>query len=67
MPAQDRLWLDDDQGLFPNPNHSCQKHQEDPIPSGIDRPFDLSAEDKQLLSEERVFYHEFGLASGKVS
>jgi hypothetical protein len=67
MPAQDRLWLDDDQCLFPGPNQSREKHEEDPIPSGIDRSFDLSAQDNQLLSEERVFYHEFGLASGKVS
>ena len=67
MPAQERLRLDDEQGLFPGPNHPCQKHQEDPIPSGIDRSLDLSPEDNQLLSEEGVFCHECGLAPGKVS
>jgi hypothetical protein len=67
MPAQERLGLDNEQGLFPGPNHPCQKHQEDPIPSDRDGSFDVSAEDNQLLSEERVFCHELGLASGKVS
>ena len=66
MPPQERLWLNNEQRLFPGPNHSCQKHQEHPIRFGTGRSFHLSAEDNQLLSQERVFCHEFGLASGKV-
>jgi hypothetical protein len=61
-----RLGLDNEQGLFPGPNHSGEKHQENPIPSDIDGSFDLSAEDNQLLSQKRVFCHECGLALGKV-
>ena len=53
--------------MFPGPNHPGEKHQDGSIPSGIDRSFDLSAEDNQLLSEEGVSCHEGGLAPGKVS
>ena len=45
---------------------SCKKHQEQSIRFGTYGSFDVSAQDNQLLAEERVFCHEFGLASGKV-
>jgi hypothetical protein len=61
-----RLWLDNEQGLFPGPNSSCEQYQEQPISFGTGGSFDLSAEDNQRLSKERVFCHQFGLASGKV-
>jgi hypothetical protein len=66
MPAQKCLWLNDEQGLFPGPNGSCQKDQEHPVGPLEDRSFDVSAEDDQLLSEEGVFCHELGPASGKI-
>ena len=66
MPLEQRLWLDNEQGLFPGPNRLRQKHQEHPIRIGTGRSFHLSPEDDQLLAQERVFCHEFGLASGKV-
>jgi hypothetical protein len=59
------LRLDDEQGVLPGPNHPCQKHQEESIRFGIDGSFDVSAEDKQRLSQECVICHEFGLTSGK--
>jgi hypothetical protein len=40
---------------------------EHPIRFGKGGSFHLSAEDNKLLTEECVFCHEFGLASGKVS
>ena len=52
--------------LLPGSNHLGQKHQEHPIRFGTGRSFHLSAEDNEWLSEERVFCHKFGLASGKV-
>jgi hypothetical protein len=57
---------DNEQGLFPGPNRLCQKHQEHPVRFGTGRSFHLSSEDNKLLAQERVFCHEFGLASGKV-
>ena len=66
MPAQKRLWLDNEQGLFPGPNRPCQKHQEHPVRFGTCRSFHLSPEDDQRLSQEGVFCNECGLASGKV-
>jgi hypothetical protein len=66
MPPQQRLWLNDEQRLFPGPYCSCQHHQEHSIRPGACGSFDVSAEDNQLLAQERVFCHEFRLASGKV-
>jgi hypothetical protein len=59
--------LDNEQRLFPGPNHPCEKHQEHTIRFGVSGSFDLSAEDDELLTEERVFCHELGLRSGEVS
>jgi hypothetical protein len=67
MPAQERLWLNDEKCLLPGPNHSCEKHQKYAIRFGTDGSFDLSAEDDQRLSKECVFCHEIGLRSCKVS
>jgi len=66
MPLQKRLWLDNEQGVFPGPNRPCQKNQEHPVRFGTGRSFHLSPEDNQLLAQEHVFCHEFGLASLKV-
>jgi hypothetical protein len=67
MPTQKRFWLDDEQRLFPGPNHPCEKHQEHPICLRACWSFDLPTEDNELLAEKGVFCHEFGFASGKVS
>jgi hypothetical protein len=66
MPPEQRLWLDNEQGLFPGPNRPRQKNQEHPVRFGTGRSFHLSPEDDKRLSKERVFCHEFGPASGKV-
>jgi hypothetical protein len=66
MPPQKRLWLDNEQGLFPGPNRLCQKHQEHAVRFGTGRSFDMSAQDNQLLAKEGVFCHEFRRASGKI-
>src|SRR5215469_16643214 len=50
-----RLWLNDDEGLFPGPHHACQQHQEHAVCLGTGRSFYLSAQDDQLLTQERVF------------
>jgi hypothetical protein len=67
MPSQERPWLNNDKRLFLCSSHSCQQHQKHAICSRASRSFDLSAEDNQLLAQERIFCHKLGLASGKVS
>jgi len=52
--------------LLPVSSHLGQQHQEHPIRFGTGGSIHLSPEDDQLLAKERVFCHEFGLASGKV-
>ena len=52
--------------MFPGLNRLRQKNQEHVVRFGIGKPFHLSTENDQRLSQERVFCHEFGLASGKV-
>ena len=66
MPAQQRLWLDNEQRLLPGPHHSCQQDQEHAVRLGTDRLFHLATQDDQLLTQQGVFCDEFGLASGKV-
>src|SRR5260221_7221821 len=61
-----RLWLNDDEGLFPSPHYSCQQDQEHPIRLRTGRSFHLSPQDDQLLTQEGVFCHKLGLATGKV-
>jgi len=50
MLAQKRFRLDDEERLFPGSDHPGQKHQEKPICLLVDRSFDLSTKDDQLLS-----------------
>ena len=53
--------------LLPCSSHACQEHQEHAIGFRASRSFDLSTKENQLLAQERIFCHEFGRASGKVS
>jgi hypothetical protein len=67
MPAQARLWLDNEKRLLPGPNHPCEKHRERPIRFDTGGSFHVSVQDDQLLTGERVFCHQLGLRSGEVS
>ena len=60
------VFLNDEEGLFPDPNHSCQEHQEYAVRFGTGRSCDISPQDNERLSQAGVFCHEFGLASRKV-
>ena len=66
MPAQSCLWLDDEERLFPGPNHSCQENEEQAIGFRAYWPFHLSPEDDELLAQEGIFGDELGLASAKI-
>ena len=50
MPAQSCLWLDDEERLFPGPNHSCQENEEQAIGFRAYWPFHLALEDDELLA-----------------
>ena len=67
MPAQERLWLDNEKRMLPCTRRSSEKDQDQTIRLCACWSFDLPTEDNELLPEEGVFCHEFGLASGKVS
>ena len=64
MPPQERLRLNNEQGLLPCTRRSSEQDQDHPIRLCASRSFDVSAENNELLTEERVLGHEFGLASG---
>ena len=61
-----RLWLNDEERLFPVPNHSCQEDEEHAIRFRACGAFHLAPEDAELLSQEGIFCHQLGLASAKV-
>ena len=50
MPAQQGLWLDQEERLFPSPSHPGQEHQQKPVCVPADGVFDLSTQKDQLLS-----------------
>ena len=60
MPLEQRLWLGNEQGLFPGPNCPRQKNQEHPVRFGTGGSFHLSPDDDQLLTKKRVFLHLIG-------
>src|SRR5947209_7073703 len=66
MPAQERLWLDNEKCLLPGPHHSCQQDHEHAVRPGTGRSFHLSPQNNELLTQESVFCDKLGLASGKV-
>jgi hypothetical protein len=66
MPSQKRLWLDNEERLFPGPNHFGQEHQEQPVSFPVDGSFHLSTQDVQLLPQQRVFGQQFSPASGQI-
>jgi len=47
---QQRLGLDNDEGLFPGSYHPGQKHEEDAVRLGTGRSFHLSPQDEKLLT-----------------
>jgi hypothetical protein len=63
---EDILIKNDEEGLFPGPNHACQKHQEQAVRFDTGRSFHVSAQDHERRSQECVFCREFGLASRTV-
>ena len=63
MPAQKRFWLDDKERLFPGPNHSGQEHS---VCFPVNWSFNLSTQDDELVSQQRVFRQQFNLASGQI-
>ena len=66
MPAQQGLWLDDEQGLVPGSNRLCQENEEDAIRFRACWPLHLPFENDELLSQEGIFRDQFGLASAKI-
>jgi hypothetical protein len=65
-PREIRLRLDKKERLFPGPNHSGQEHQEESVRLPMGRPFDLSTENDELVSQQRVYRQQFSLASGQI-
>ena len=61
-----RLRLDDKERLFPGPNHSSEKYQKHPICFPVNWSLDLSAQDDQLLPQQRVFRQQFGFTSSQI-
>jgi len=60
------IYPDTELTCFQVPARLRQKTQDHPVSFGTGRLYHLSTEDDRRLSKERVFRHEFGLASGKV-
>jgi hypothetical protein len=52
--------------LFSADVTSSQHNQEESVSLPVGRSFDLSTQDDQLLSQQRVFRQQFGFSSGQI-
>jgi len=53
--SQQRLRLNKEKRLFPGSNHAVEEYQQKPIFLLVDRAFDLSMLDEQLVAQQHVF------------
>jgi len=65
--ARSVVFLDEKEGLFAGPTHPGENHQEQPVSLAVDGSFDLSTQDDQLVSQQRVFRDQFRFPSGPIS
>jgi len=66
MPAQERVGLDDQQGLLPGPDATSEQHQERPIGRGAARALGAAPQDEELLAQQRVLGDEGGPTAHEV-
>ena len=64
MPTEQRVWLDNVQGLLPELSTPGQKNQSNAITVGELGPFYLTVEHNELLSQHRVFSNQVSTAAG---
>jgi hypothetical protein len=60
------IWLNDEQRLFPVPDGPRQHQQEEPIGPSARWALDLTVEDDQLLTEQRVLSDEVFPGAGQI-
>ena len=66
VPAQQGLWLDKKERLFPGLDHPGQEYEKKSVRLPVYWSLDLPTQDDQLLAQERVFHEQFGFASGEI-
>jgi hypothetical protein len=60
MSAQESLWLEDQQGLFPMGEATGQDEEPEAVGSGQTGFLDLAVEEDQLLAEQSILCDQFG-------
>ena len=66
MPAEERIGLHKEKRLLPVPDGSREDDQEEPISPDIGWALDLTAEDDQLLAQQRVLDNEVCPGAGQI-
>lgn len=66
MPAEMGIGLNNEQCLCPTAGSSCEQYQEQPIDPGTRWTLDLTVEDDQLLTEQRVLGDEACPGAGQI-
>ncbi len=61
MPAEERLWLENEEGLRPGWEAAGEEQEGEAVAAGQARLVDLALKDDELLPEESVLEQEFGL------
>jgi len=66
MPAQERVRLDDQQGLLPGPDATGEQHQERPIGRCATRALDAAPQYEELAAQEGILGEEGGPTAHEV-
>ena len=66
MPAQEGLWLHDEQCPFPGAQLAGQENEQCAVAPGQGRSFDLAADHDQLLTQQSVLEHQLRSAACQV-
>ena len=66
VPAQEGIWLYNEQGLLPEASTPGQQDQANAIRERQSWTFDLPSEDRELVAQEGVFSDQVGARAGQV-
>ena len=66
MPSEERIRLDDEEGLFPEGRRSGQQKKPESVSIAELRAFDLALQDDELVPEQSVLRNELGLAANRI-
>ncbi len=66
MPMEERIRLDDNEGLFPPPNAIREEEQPEAVTAIETRAYDPALQNEELVSQQRIFREELRAAERQI-